>query len=154
MHTYEDLNTHMQTCPADARREPALQRRFHAAAASSMRRRRLLLREHACWGQVQGLKPGMSQDRSREAAPDAISAATRHLHTKLLASPLAPDMAHVGAAEWWVHARNPAQPHQLHYDMDERFLGQGRGGYQLHHPVCCYFLQHECLAQPALVLLV
>ena len=87
----------------------------------------------------------MPQERSSEAAPDAISAAIRHLHTQLLASPLAPIMACVGAAEWWVHARDPTQPHQLHYDMDERFLGQGRSSYQLHHPVCCCFLQHERL---------
>ena len=87
----------------------------------------------------------MPQNCSPEAAPDAISAAIRHLHTQLLASPLAPSMACVGAAEWWVHARDPTQPHQLHYDMDERFLGQGRSGYQLHHPVCCCFIQPERL---------
>ena len=44
-------------------------------------------------------------------------------------------MAGVGTAEWWVHTRGSSDPHQLHYDMDERFLGQGRAGYQLHHPV-------------------
>ena len=66
---------------------------------------------------------------------DAITAAIQHLYTLLLRSPAAGAMRGVGAAEWWVHSRQLGQAHQLHRDMDERFLGLPPERFQLHHPV-------------------
>ncbi|GAB4822666.1 hypothetical protein N2152v2_009712 [Parachlorella kessleri] len=38
-------------------------------------------------------------------------------------------------AEWWVHCRGPADPHQLHFDVDETCLRRGRPHYALRHPL-------------------
>jgi len=38
-------------------------------------------------------------------------------------------------AEWWAHCRRGADPHQLHFDVDETLLRRGRGAYALRHPV-------------------
>ena len=42
-----------------------------------------------------------------------------------------------GAArvEWWAHSRRGAEPHQLHFDLNESLLRKGRSAYALQHPV-------------------
>ena len=39
--------------------------------------------------------------------------------------------------EWWAHSRMGADPHQLHFDVNENLLRRGRGAYALQHPVRC-----------------
>lgn len=39
-------------------------------------------------------------------------------------------MEGVVAAEWWAHCRDPRDPHQLHFDVDERALRQASQGLE------------------------
>ncbi|KAK9804385.1 hypothetical protein WJX72_010453 [[Myrmecia] bisecta] len=67
-----------------------------------------------------------------------IEAAIQAVHTALQASACAPWLmtpeGPVVVAEWWVHVREADAPHQLHFDVDESRLRQGRNKYQLCHP--------------------
>ncbi|KXZ50927.1 hypothetical protein GPECTOR_14g173 [Gonium pectorale] len=40
----------------------------------------------------------------------------------------------VVAVEWWAHTRDPASPHQLHFDVNEDVLRRGLDHYHLAHP--------------------
>ena len=76
-----------------------------------------------------------------------IDAAIQQLYAALQESGAAEGLGRVTQAEWWAHCRQPGDPHQLHFDVDETCLRQGRSAYTLRHPVrwrpltiCMYML--------------
>ncbi|MEW5317680.1 MAG: hypothetical protein WDW38_008962 [Sanguina aurantia] len=60
-------------------------------------------------------------------------------------------MEGVVAAEWWAHCRDPRDPHQLHFDVDERALRQATS-YKRVHPVLSSVLFMGQTGGPTLVL--
>lgn len=49
--------------------------------------------------------------------------------------PLAGALQQATHAEVWAHCRASDEAHQLHYDVDERWLGHGKSEYRVQHPL-------------------
>ena len=64
-----------------------------------------------------------------------VESAIAHVHAALKRSRARRWLRGATQAEWWAHCRRGADPHQLHFDVDENLLRKGRGAYALRHPV-------------------
>jgi hypothetical protein len=69
-----------------------------------------------------------------------------------LRAPLARRWPRLGAeavaVEWWVHARQASEGHQLHFDLDEASAGRG---HALRHPICSSVLFLSSVGGPTVV---
>ena len=81
-----------------------------------------------------------------------IDLAIQQLHALLRSGSAGPMLEDATAVEWWAHCRRPGDPHQLHFDVDERRLRQGRTAYSLHHPIASSVLYLSDHGGPTLVI--
>eukprot|EP00884_Botryococcus_braunii_P018976 jgi/Botrbrau1/5762/Bobra.0134s0031.2 len=83
---------------------------------------------------------------------NALESAIDLVHHQLSQSPWGPRMGGVKWVEIWAHSRGPADPHQLHVDLDERRLRKGKGQYMLCNPVISSILYLDSNGGPTVVL--
>lgn len=108
------------------------------------------------WQEHQYLEPEtpfFSYFYSLADKPETALEACMHLLASQLGNSLPANMwQDVTSVEWWAHTRQPGEPHQLHFDLDETRLRLGQEHYACHHPVCSSILYLSGCGGPTVVL--